>query len=119
MKEKLILTAIGLASIVACHPISPDAATPGAALASAAVAALPAGYAPQSVAGKTIYVSSEAYVFNAGGNSYAYETGRVTYIKTGANTARIVDTFAGFTTDITFTSPTKGESKDGDVVTIE
>lgn len=49
----------------------------------------------------------------------AAETGRVTYIKTGANTARIVDTFAGYTTDITFTSPTKGESKDGDVLTIE
>ncbi len=119
MKEKLILTAIGVAAIVACHPISPSASTPGASLASAAVAALPAGYAPQSVAGKTIYVSADAYVFDAGGNSYAYETGRVTYTKTGANTARIVDTFAGFTTDIIFTSPTKGKSTDGDVVTIE
>lgn len=117
MKLQFVFSVVVAASLVACHSSKPVAVS--TAPTPAAVPAIPVGLAPVSVAGKTIFVSAEAYVFDAGGNSYPNETGTVTYIKTGANTARIIDTFAGDTVDIIFTSPTKGRSSLGDVVTME
>ena len=117
MKAQFILPVIIAASLVAFNPGTTGVS--GTAPVTTAAPSVPAGLAPSSVAGKTIYVSAEAYTFDAGSNSYPYETGTVTYVKTGANTARIIDTFSGFNTDIIFTSPTKGRSTDGDVVTVE
>ncbi len=117
MKTQLLLSVAVATTFVACTPVVTGVSD--TAPVAAAAPAVPAGFAPTSVAGKTIYVSAEAYTFNAGSNSYPYETGTVTYVKTGANTARIIDTFSGFNTDIIFTSPTKGRSTDGDAVTVK